>query len=68
MAEMNPIVYYVVFKHGEIEKRIEEGQEVSMNEVEEITSLEHIIAIQNELSKSYINPKVINYIPLRRRN
>lgn len=65
----NPIMYAIFFKHGEGVNRIEESVEGSLNEKEEITEVGDIRALEAALVKqNFVNPKIINYIALRRKN
>lgn len=67
--KLNPIMYAIFFKHGEGVNRIEESVEGSLNEKEEITEVGDIRALEAALVKqNFVNPKIINYIALRRKN
>ena len=65
--KVNPTVYFIAFEHGEEGKRLVENTDANLDTIEQITELVHVRAIETALSKSFINPKVINFIPLRKK-
>lgn len=66
-TKINPIYYFISFEHGKEGSRSIENTEGCIEEAEAFTSISHIKAIEQYLSKEYINPKVINFIPLRKK-
>lgn len=65
--QLNQSVYAVFFFHGQKGEREVESTEVFLNEIENITEIGHIKAIEQSLSQQYVFPKVINYVFLRKK-
>jgi hypothetical protein len=65
--KVNPTVYFIAFEHGSPDGRMMENTEGSIEEFEAFNDISHIKAIEQFLTKEYINPKVINFIPLRKK-
>lgn len=61
-------VYFISFTHGSPGIRQEENIEVNLTDVECITDIKQIKSIEHHLSeqKNFVNPKVINFVFLRK--
>lgn len=57
--------YFVAFFHGKPTERDVENMEINFNDLPKIESHSHVQAMEQHLSKSFVNPKVINFIYLR---
>ena len=63
---MKTTVYAWFFEHGKQEERTKESVEAYLNEYPQVTSIDHIRAMENHLGKDYINPKITNFVALRK--
>jgi hypothetical protein len=59
-------VYFVSFSHGHIGEVRTENHEIHFTDIDKIENLTAIKGIENHLSKNFINPKVINFVYLRK--
>lgn len=59
-------VYVWFFIHGAAKQRIEDSIEGFINDVNKVDRIDHIKAMELYLAKDYINPKIINFVELRK--
>lgn len=59
-------IYAWFFIHGKQGERIEDSVEGCLNEVACVSEINHIKAMELHLSKDYVNPKITNFVVLRK--
>lgn len=64
--EQSKFAYFIAFFHGKSDNREVENMAITFNDIGEITEYGNVKSIEIYLSKDFINPKVINFIPLRK--
>lgn len=67
--KLNPTVYAVFFTHIKDNVRIEDVTEGWLNEKETITHVSDLIGMQKALvEQNFVNPKITNFVPIRKLN
>ena len=67
--KINPTVYIVFFTHFKDGVRTEDFTEAWLNEKVNIETATDLIGIQNALvNQNFVNPKITNFVPVRKLN
>jgi hypothetical protein len=59
-------VYFVSFTHGKTNELAYENHEIHFTDIDKIENITAIKGIESYLSKNFVNPKVINFVYLRK--
>jgi hypothetical protein len=59
-------VYFIAFMHGKPGELQVENQEIHYTDLDKIENQMAIKIVENELAKNFINPKIINFVYLRK--